>query len=360
MTKKFSIFRKRIFRICRASKPSTENHATTLDLREEYANAFRTESYLEFWTRVLDLTSDDVATRNSMESTAAARLPSYRLFAEYLLDPDQPTVTKILALAQPQSRPENHSLLSDYFSKTAEASLLCSLLLKDIEQTRHQYRLLKTALRLPENHFPEVANELASIANTLNPFDSSTPSPHRFRAVHAACAGLLKRLESRRDKTQARVKLAKGWKRSLAIGLVVLTASVATFAFVMGAHILIVFVSVPALLPASARRLARMSAQLDAATKGAYILNRDLDTMSRLVDRVHDELEHLRSIVQFCMERQEDRVQMIQGVLHELRKNSLSFTNQLDELEEHLYLSFMTINRARNLVMKEVMEPSCV
>lgn len=343
-------------KLCIASKPSPENQEAALDLREEYANAFRTESYLEFWTRVLDLTADDVATRTSMESAAAARLPSYRLFAEHLLDPDQPTASKILALAQPHNRPENHSVLSDYFSKTADASFLCGHLLKDIEQTRLQYCPLRTALGSSENHFPVITNHLASIASTVNPFESSAPSPHRFRAVHAACAGLLKRLELRRDKTQARLRFAKGWKRGLAIGLGALTASVAAFALISAAHVLIVFVAAPALFPTSARRLARTLAQLDAAAKGAYILNMDLETISRLVDRVHDELEHSQSIVQFCAERGEDGVQMIQGALHELRKNSSSFTEQLDELEEHLYLCFMTINRARNLVMKELLD----
>ncbi|KAJ0098631.1 hypothetical protein Patl1_20171 [Pistacia atlantica] len=109
----------------------------------------------------------------------------------------------------------------------------------------------------------------------------------------------------------------------------------------------------------STRRLARVSAQLDVAAKGTYILNRDLDTISRLVVRLNDELEHMRSMVKFWMERGEGgRLQASGEVARQLRKNDASFSQQLDDLEEHLYLCFMTINRSRNLVLKEILDPS--
>ena len=112
---------------------SATNLPIGVDVREEYANAFRTESYNEFWTRVLAV-SDPNSSTTAIEidsTTAAARLPSYRLFLEHLLDPDQETVTRILHLAN--NPPKTHSLVSEYFTQTANASLLCGLLLKDIQ-----------------------------------------------------------------------------------------------------------------------------------------------------------------------------------------------------------------------------------
>ncbi|PPS04928.1 hypothetical protein GOBAR_AA15730 [Gossypium barbadense] len=106
---------------------------------------------------------------------------------------------------------------------------------------------------------------------------------------------------------------------------------------------------------ASTRRLARESAQLDAAAKGTYILNRDLDTISRLVARLNDELEDMCAMVKFWLAGGEDRLQASGEVARQLKKNDANFTQQLDELEEHLYLCFMTINRTRNLVVKEIL-----
>uniref|UniRef100_A0A803M093 Rx N-terminal domain-containing protein n=2 Tax=Chenopodium quinoa TaxID=63459 RepID=A0A803M093_CHEQI len=108
----------------------------------------------------------------------------------------------------------------------------------------------------------------------------------------------------------------------------------------------------------STKQLAKTSAQLDAAAKGTYILNRDLDTISRLVARLDDELEHIRAMVEFWMDRVDDHLHAQAGeeVARQLKRNDAKFMDQLDELEEHLYLCFMTINRARNLVVKEILD----
>ncbi|KAG9441341.1 hypothetical protein H6P81_017195 [Aristolochia fimbriata] len=365
MKVKFSMLSKKIFGACGGSSRSRRESPCTVDLREEYANAFRTESYNEFWARVLDLTGGNAASPNYTELTAAARLPSYRLFVEHLLDPDQPTVNRILALARTKYQSKNHSLISDYFSETAKASLLCGLLLKDIEQTRQHYLPLKTTLNLPENHLPDsFSDRLAEFARTLNPFDSSASSLSRFNSMQASCIGLLKRLEVGREKARVKLRLISRVKKALAIFLVAVTTTVAVVGVFLAAHTLVfVFLATPVLLLTPVRSIstrvrARVSAQLDAATKGTYILNRDLDTISRLVARLHNELDHAQAMVRFFLERCHERLEPGQEVLRQLRKIGSSFSQQLDDLEEHLYLCFMTINRARSLVMKEVLEPS--
>lgn len=337
------------------SDACNSDQPTGLDVCEEYAHAFRTESYNEFWTRVLALSNGNIES-----TTAAARLSSYRLFAEQLLDPDQPNVTRIL------SSTKAHPLLTNYFSQTAEASLLCSLLLKNIHHIRDKYQSFKTIIQSLENvHFLSLNNlsciiiKMIEFSNLSNPLTSPTPSPCRFRVIQAECSKLLKQLESSRDKARTKLRLIFASKHGSAIFLLALTVSLTV---IVASHALALLITAPGLIAASiqlpsARRLARVSTQLDVAAKGTYILNRDLDTISRLVARLNDEQEYMCSMVKFWLEKGEARLQATGEVARQLKKNDASFSQQLDDLEEHLYLCFMTINRSRNLVLKEILDP---
>ncbi|XP_027189194.1 UPF0496 protein At3g49070 isoform X1 [Cicer arietinum] len=337
---------------------SSPNHETRVDVREEYANAFRTESYIEFWTHVVEYSNAECrkSCLSTEESTTSTRLPSYRLFAEHLLDPDQPTVTQILA--QTKLQPEIHSLLKDYFTHTANASLLCSHLLKDIDSVRVKYRSLNTILQcVSTNQIPSpiVVAHLIEFSNSLNPFSISGPSPCRVRVSLGNCFDLQKRLESSRDNARAKLKMVTMLKRcSNCFVVVVITASLVVLVVAHGFALLVAMPGLALMNLASKRKLTKVTAQLDAAAKGTYILNKDLETTSRLVARLNDEMEHLRVMVKFWLERKEDKIQADGEVVRLLKKNQCNFSDQLDELEEHLYLCFMTINRARNLVLNQI------
>ncbi|KAL8235931.1 hypothetical protein R6Q59_017012 [Mikania micrantha] len=345
---------------CNAAKHSPSS-SPDIDVREEYANAFRTQSYIDFWTRVLDLTHGGSTINQTVSSVAAARLPSYRLFAENLLDPDQPTVTQILTFANHKTK--NHSLLSDYFSETANAFVVCGSLLEHINRLRSKYRSLKTALKSIETRSvsfvtkcPIITARLADFSNAFNPFMIPTSSPHGVQSVQVACFNLLKRLELSRDTAHSKLKRINKIKHGSAITLVALTVSLTV---IIVTHALAVLVAAPGIIVATmelglSSKVGSLYAQLDVAAKGMYILNRDLDTISRLVARLSDELEHMQGSTKFWLKRGHKRVQSVEEFGRQLKKNDESFREQLDELEEHLYLCFMTINRARNLVIKEI------
>ncbi|CAN1264654.1 UPF0496 protein At3g49070, partial [Linum perenne] len=315
-----------------------------VDVREEYANAFRTESYLEFWTRVFTVSDGSGGGGSSSTSTAAARLSSYRLFVEHLLDPDQPTVTRVLDSAHISSSAQ--SLLAQYFAQTADASSSCGSLLNDINRVRVKARTLKSALHLLETG-PQTGNHFRVILS-------------QFRSAQTNCSKLLKPLESVRNKAQANIQIRARLKHGSALLLVALTASLTV---ILATHALALLIAAPTLVAASielasTKKLSRAVSQLDVAAKGMYILSRDLETINGLVARLSDELEHMCGTVKFWLDRGETWVRGANGeVWKELRKNERGFSQQLDELEEHLYLCFMTINRARNLVVKEISDP---
>nr|AND01208.1 hypothetical protein [Linum usitatissimum] len=340
-----------------------------VDVREEYANAFRTESYLEFWTRVFTVSDGGGSATgipaNSTNSTAA-RLSSYRLFVEHLLDPDQLTVTRVLDAAHIPS--SAHSLLAQYFAQTADASSSCGSLLKDINRVRVAIRTLKSALKSLEtgsihnadDQFQVILSQLATFADTHNPFNQSNRSPVMVRSAQINCTKLLKPLESIRDKAHANVRLRARLKHGSAMFLVALTASLTV---ILATHALALLIAAPTMVVASielvsTKKLNKVVSELDVAAKGMYILSRDLETINGLVARLSDELEHMCGAVKFWLDRGETWVRAANGeVWKELRKNERGFSQHLDELEEHLYLCFMTINRARNLVVKEILDP---
>ncbi|KAM7273018.1 hypothetical protein ACFE04_027682 [Oxalis oulophora] len=347
-----------------STSPKSPGHNVGIDVREEYANAFRTESYLDFWTRVLTLSYGNKG--NPIESsTSAARLPSYWLFAEQLLEPDQSKITRILDSAQ--IRPKYRLLLSNYFSETANAFLVCGKLLKDAQNIRTKYRKLKNVLQpllmsqiSNKSCIPHMSTHLVEFSKSSNPFTfSSSTSPSPIWTTQFNCSELLKRLESSRDQARSKLQVLNRLKHGSAISLIVVTTSLSV---IVATHGLALLVASPSLLAAtielsSTKKLANVSAQLDAAAKGTYILNRDLDTISRLVARVNGEMEDMRAMIGFWLERGEDQLRAIGEVASQLKKGESSFCEQLDELEEHLYLCFMTINRARNLVVKEILDP---
>ncbi|CAN1751672.1 UPF0496 protein At3g49070 [Linum perenne] len=347
------------------ARPLNQPPSPAVDVREEYANAFRTESYLEFWTRVFTVSDGSGGGGGSSStSTAAARLSSYRLFVEHLLDPDQPTVTRVLDSAHISSSAQ--SLLAQYFAQTADASSSCGSLLNDINRVRVKARTLKSALHLletgpqPGNQFRVILSQLEKFADTRNPFDPANSSSILVRSAQTNCSKLLKPLESVRNKAQANIQIRARLKHGSALLLVALTASLTV---ILATHALALLIAAPTLVAASielasTKKLSRAVSQLDVAAKGMYILSRDLETINGLVTRLSDELEHMCGTVKFWLDRGETWVRGANGeVWKELRKNERGFSQQLDELEEHLYLCFMTINRARNLVVKEISDP---
>lgn len=87
------------------------------------------------------------------------------------------------------------------------------------------------------------------------------------------------------------------------------------------------------------KSLAQLGDQLDAAVKGAYILNRDFDTMSRLMTRLHDEIEHGKAVIRIFLRN--ENANLLEQVVKELRSSEAGFLQQLEELEVHVYLCFL-------------------
>lgn len=142
-----------------------------------------------------------------------------------------------------------------------------------------------------------------------------------------------------------------------ALCLITTVVGVVVSAVVIGTHALVALVAgpiCPVLLPSSMIKKEMVHlAQLDAAAKGAYVVHKDLDTIDRLVARLHATVENDRLTIHLGLERGKDRYN-IQEMLKQVRRNRASFEQQLVDLEEHLFLCFAAINRARLLLLQEI------
>ena len=56
--------------------------------------------------------------------------------------------------------------------------------------------------------------------------------------------------------------------------------------------------------------------------------------------------------------RKEDQFRADGEAAQLMKKMRCNFSDKFDELEEHLYLCFMNINRARHLVLKHILDSS--
>uniref|UniRef100_A0A5K1GUA4 Uncharacterized protein n=1 Tax=Nymphaea colorata TaxID=210225 RepID=A0A5K1GUA4_9MAGN len=193
--------------------------------------------------------------------------------------------------------------------------------------------------------------ELSSSTILDNPLSICPPT--QFRTIHDLYSSMQKKLTKRKRKITKRVKLIGLVKKLSSAGLILACTAVGVFLALHGcAGVLAAPLALPGFCTKMVMKLKRLrafrtnflntlSAQLDAAARAAYILIRDFHTMSRLVIRLHDEIEHNRAVIKICLRNRERHT--LQEILRELRLSRGGFVEQLNELEEHVYLCFLTI-----------------
>lgn len=330
-----------------------------LNVNEEYMRAFRTESYTDMLAKVH---GDHQSSNEEQVDSAPAAIHLSHLHKQ-LLEPQQ---ENLMTMANSSNL---HELLLDYFNGSLEAFKICSLLLDGISQTRKNYMIIRKALKFgrmaaTDDEHRLVLMELARFAGLDNPF-----AEVQFGHVHELSRATLGKLNAMHRKVKRRIKLVNFCKWATGVTLLIVFGALTVTTLVVVGHTVIGIVCMPLLLstsfgilrrsrsparPEKGRRrglLSRLAAQLEAAAKAAYILDRDFDTMSRLVARLRDEVEHKKAVVRICLRSQKGS--LLKEALKEFESGEACFLEQLEELESHVYLCFLTINRARRLVLQE-------
>ncbi|KAE9620962.1 hypothetical protein Lal_00019563 [Lupinus albus] len=349
-----------------------DNLCTSPNVEQEYHETFRTKSYIEICNKVQGQLGKTSTTRFSSSPSTSTSLPFRMHLTEYLLEPRQGIITNMT------HRFKVHNLLVGYFNATLEASLCCDNILERIDSMRHAKRRITRVVMLSkrvldftnenDQTLKDIYKELASFSLQNNPL--SIISTIQFHDIHDRYIQLLHSLKSKRRRIQRIVSLKKVCKTLGGIALVTSHCAIIIALLVFSFHSIVGLVAAPTivggLVDLFMKRIKRVHErfrisyserlynQLDVAAKGVYILVNDLDTMSRMVKRLHDEVEHWKMIADVCVKNMKGEI--LKQVLGDFNEHESSFLEQLEELEEHVYLCFLTINRSRRQVMQEIMD----
>ncbi|KAK9164547.1 hypothetical protein Syun_005449 [Stephania yunnanensis] len=364
-----------------SSRGCLDEVQSKLNVDEEYVKALRTKSFIEIWDKVH---GDEKITTALLESKCSSSSPSssfspyaagaYNYISDRLLEPRQCDLSDMFKTSR------LHHLLIDFFDSNTEACRMCVLLLRGVARTRSNYNVIRKIIKISRNTASSSSstntNEQCQFMFTKLAFLPSSKTRFQLDKLRNQCRSILDRLTKTHRRIGRKLKFMRLCNKIWGLLFIVAFGALGAVTIVLGVHSLvgIVVAATPILLTinlhtfmsffkcvfktkcfGSRRRsnmnMKKIDGQLDAAAKGVFILNQDFGTMSRLATRLHDEIEHIKTISRLCFRNQ--KRQMLEEVVKEIGAHERCFLEQLDELEEHVYLCLMTINRARRLVLEQ-------
>ncbi|PWA38743.1 UPF0496 protein [Artemisia annua] len=349
---------KRLITTIRSKKDKKQLRDCTrsINVNEEYQRALKSKSFAEFFSK----------------ARLVVQNPSLSVSQSFchdivLLEPDQETIAMVLESKTMSEYFNVKDLILDYFDISSEATNMCTKLLKSIAQIQSSYA---STQRILDKFIAGItSSNLCDLITRKNPISNITKQD--FEVICSKYSATLHKMKIERRKVAKKMKLISMVNKASGICVTAACGVVAVAAIALAAHTLTALVMGPAIFSFPLKKLKkklgnlkfmkskflkRVGDQLDVAMKGTYILNRDFDTMIRLVSRLHDDIERNRRIIELCFERGRGEDKICLQVLRELEKSDVCYRQQVNEVEEHVYLCLLTINKARALVIKELSE----
>ncbi|KAG4939381.1 hypothetical protein GLYMA_16G148000v4 [Glycine max] len=247
-------------------------------------------------------------------------------------------------------------LISTFFDHTETASDLCLHL--------HQCLLRARDLHAPLLDFFQTLNPTDPTQNDcvralrlfhpFHAFQNPIPDSLTFSAIRSDLSALKTQLDRRVAKSLSRLRIVRRAVRGSALCLVAVAIAVVAATVAVTLHAVAALAAAGA-VPVCAfekKELAELR-QLDAAAKCAYVLSNDLATIDALASRLRAAVEGDKVLVRLVLERGNERY-LVEEVIKQLWKSHKGFLEQVEDLEEHIFLCFYNINKARFLVLQEI------
>ncbi|PAN37964.1 hypothetical protein PAHAL_7G137100 [Panicum hallii] len=348
---------------------STPRSAATINLSQEYRLAIHTESYQEIWDKIhvdgdgrREVGGGGGSDEDEDEEEERGEEVLDRITLAGVLRPEEAVVERALGDA-PDT--ELTRLAADYFRSTHHASLLCLSLRRALRRAGALYgpitdllALIPHSTQLAVPHCDCAFDAFLLFDQMPNPF----PAPGAgFQGMRRSFVGLKNHLDLRLLSVRRRRRWLRCAKRGSGICLIACATGAAIAGLVLATHALTALLATaPACaassssccpLATSMKRLQKHMDRLDATARGTYVLNNDVDTIERLVGRLHATVESDKMLVRLGLDCGRGQHHTIEEVVRQLRKNHPSLLRQLADLEEHICLYFAAVNRARLLLV---------
>lgn len=245
--------------------------------------------------------------------------------------------------------------------------MICEELLESIHQVNIHHQKVKQIIKLAQMvpYDRKLYEELALYSSLVNPL--SIFDPQKFPSLHIEHKLLLKKLTTKHLRIKRKRKIINFFKKASGCALVVSYTILAVALLVLACHGLIVTVASPGLIAClfgliknsnsvkkrvKPSELKRVGAQLDVAAKGVYTMIKDLDTMGWLVGRLHNEVEFGKAMACKCFDTR--KADVWEEVMREFRVHESCLLEQLEELEDRIYLCLLNVNRSRKLLVDAI------
>ncbi|XP_050270610.1 UPF0496 protein At3g19330 [Quercus robur] len=298
---------------------SPQPSPTNINFSREYTLTVQTNSFSSMRSKI-----------HHLQSQLPEQNGEIHHHSHSLLDPNKECVEE--ALLRAKTSPFT-TRVKDYFDHSENTTTLCLLLHLSVIRARALYSPLQTLLEvlnldssLSQSQCDHIFNLLVDFDRLDNPFPS--PDSHNFNQMHQCYSDLKPQLDRRLRKSCSRIRLIRHATTGPALCFICTAAGV------------------------DYREVAGI-AQLEAATRGTYKLDEHLVTINCLVDRIRDAVDNHKFLIRFVLERGNEK-HPIQMVMKRLQIDQVSIQHTLEILEEHINLCFITINRARALLLQEI------
>ncbi|WCJ40248.1 hypothetical protein M5689_021178 [Euphorbia peplus] len=327
------------------------------NLTRQYTDYVQSNSYNEMYSRYHQDSAQQIEFHVDVDDE-----DSLRLRLNQVLHPTAQFVEEALLRARPSTLTD---IVSNYFKHSENTTHHCLLLHQYVLHARALYDPLHKLLNiLPQNLEDSLTQSQCDsyyeIFLQFDRFDNPFPCPdsNSVQDLRRSFSELRQQLDRKLKKSRSRVSLVRRITAASALCIIGSAVAVTVTAAAIATHALVAIVACPfcavANLPRklTKKELAHLK-QLDAAARGTYVLNNDLDTIDRLVARLYASVEDDKNLIQFALATGSEK-HPVSMVLTHLRKNYLNFIHLLNDLEERIFLYFNAVNRARNLLLQEI------